>query len=1004
MPLLIETESRTNPLGSGSVDLRPKQVDAPGFTDTAMAGLRQESDIVSAFASKMRGVDIEASEDGFTGAQMWDRIKDTPYADRWESFVDVRNGAGFQAVKAQIDMEDEDNRTLAAAGGWGIAARIGGSLVSPTMFIPGGAVFRGAKTGGTILKTALATGAATGVAIGLQEAALHSSQETRELDVTGIGAGVLFGSLIGAGAGALFSRAERRAALAALESSQKADWDKPVDDAISELNEGIRASLSAGATKADTLDDLTIAGGKAVQGVVKTTGQLNPLLRALQSPNIETRRAASMLMDNPVYLRKNLDGDGDIAAETAMQQYTRGSVAQALEAQRLAFGEARKTGLEMRDRDFREAVGKAMRRGDHSEIPAVAAAARAWRQYVFEPLKNEAIRLGLLPKDVSPKTAISYLTRVYNRALIVAEQDKFKGVIRGWIRSGVDAEFRRNPGSFAEFVNEADLAAYVDDIVEDVYRNVTGQAGKDAPLPKDLVITRRGPLAERTLNIPDRDIERYLEDDIELIGTKYARVMAADVEITRQFGDPAMQGQMSAIREEYARLRKQTKDAEALTRLHEREKADIRDIQAVRDILRGHYLPDRQHTDFARITRAAMQFNYMRALGGLLISNIGDAFRPAVVNGMNRFLGEALVPMMTNLKAVKLSAKEGKLAGAVTERSLQSRIATLAELTDPYSHGTPFERFMTNAANVFTRMTLINEFTDFNKTVASVLTQNRMLRNARQAADKGFDSLPKAERAYMGFLGIGKGYAEDLGKAFARHGEDLDGVLVAHTDEWADELAGLRRAYYAALNKDVDRTIVTPGVGDVPLSAHDPIGKAFYQFRTFTLAANQRMLINGLQEGGGKFAMGMVPLVTAGMMVYWLKQVEAGREISDDPKVWIAEGLDRSGLFALAFEINSVAEKSLNLPGIYHMAGAKDGASRFQSRDTLGGLFPIVEMGQSAGKALGMLGADVTDTLTGEGGEISDAQLRGIRRLTPFASMPYWRWWIDGYALPNKKN
>lgn len=1003
MPLLMEEEADLLPLGAGSTDYRPAPGPAPSLLDAAMAGLRQESDIVSAFKDQMHGIDISADEKGYSGPEMWERIKGTPYQDHWSRFVNLRNGAAFSAMKSQIDMETDDNRTLAASGGWGIAARVGGSLVSPTMLIPGGAIVRGAKTGSTIMKTALAGGAATGVALGIQEGALHATQQAREVDPVGIAGGVLFGSLIGAGAGALFSRAERQAAMTALEATQRADWDKPVDDAVAELNEGIRASLSAGAHEPDTIDDLTMAGGKTVQGIIKTTGRLNPLMRALQSQNVETRRTAALLMDNPIYLKKNLEGEGVIAAETAMHQYTRGSVAQALDAQRAAYSEGRKTGMELKDRAFREAVGRSMRRGDQSEIPAVAAAAKAWRQHVFEPLKEQAIKLGLLPKDVSPKTAISYLTRMYNRALIIAEQDKFKRIIRNWIAGGVNAELRRNPGMHAEFVNQADFDAYVSEIVEDVYLNVIGQGGKDAPLPKDLVITKRGPLAERTLNIPDSDIERYLEHDIEMIGQRYARVMAADIEITRNFGDPTMRNQLSAIHDEYAKLRAKTSDGDELARLHKRAQEDIRDVTAVRDILRGHYLPDRQHTNFARMTRVAMQFNYMRALGGLLASNLGDAIRAPVVNGMGRYLNEIVRPLITNLKALKMSQKEARGSGAVSERALQSRIATLAELTDPYSHGSPFERFMTNMTNVFSRMTLINEFTDFNKSVASVLTQNRILRNARQAASRGFTSLSKAEQAYMGFVGLGKGYAEDLGKVFAQHGEEIDTVLVAHSDEWGDELSDMRRAWFAALNKDVDRTIVTPGIGDVPLAAHDPIGKAFFQFRTFTLAANQRMLINGLQEGGGKFAMSMVPAVTAGMMIYYLKQVEAGRELSDDPMVWLTEGADRSGLFPLAFEINSFAEKTLNLPGIYQLAGAKDGASRFQSRDTLGGLFPIVEMGQSAGKALGMVGADVNDTLTGDGAEVSDAQLRGLRRLTPFASLPYWRWWIDGYVLPTKK-
>src|SRR5690606_10946717 len=92
---------------------------------------------------------------------------------------------------------------------------------------------------------------------------------------------------------------------------------------------------------------------------------------------------------------------------------------------------------------FNEAVGRAMRRGDADANPMVAKAAASWRAAVFDPLKDQAIKAGLLPEDVSTTTALSYFTRVYKRPLIEAREAEFKAIVRRYIGQEVrNAEIR----------------------------------------------------------------------------------------------------------------------------------------------------------------------------------------------------------------------------------------------------------------------------------------------------------------------------------------------------------------------------------------------------------------------------------------------------------------------------------------------------------------------------------------------------------------------------------
>src|SRR5690606_33784717 len=106
------------------------------------------------------------------------------------------------------------------------------------------------------------------------------------------------------------------------------------------------------------------------------------------------------------------------------------------------YREHRRAGGTLSREDFRLAVGKAMRRGDVSPDPAVTKAAKVLRRDVVDPLAAEAQRLGLLPKDLEPRTAVSYFSRVYNVAALKANQAEFERIVAQWFERthGVDPD------------------------------------------------------------------------------------------------------------------------------------------------------------------------------------------------------------------------------------------------------------------------------------------------------------------------------------------------------------------------------------------------------------------------------------------------------------------------------------------------------------------------------------------------------------------------------------
>lgn len=1238
--------------------MRPDEPPSPSLMSIAGAALRQEN-IVGSLASSERFYSTLSGgfydlDDGYNVFDDPDFKPYEPYADRFDN---VFNRRAFDAVRADIDRERKDRDTLARSGWTGMALTMGATIADPTILLPGGALVKSGRLGYSAARSAASVGVAAGASTALQEAILQGSQELRTggESALNIGGSMILGGILGAGAARLFTAAEWRNAGQVL----KRALDDPAFDGDTDalhrdmIRIGDPNGVGAAAAQRDTLDDLSIADPLA-SAAAKATARMNPAMRLLHSPSVAARQTATQLFENSAVLKKHLEGRGDQAVESLVR-LSDGQVAQALEATNAAYKRARREGLSMTRKQFNEAVGAAMRRGDVSNIPGVSDAAQAWRVRVFDPLKDRAIKAGLLPENVKVETAASYFSRLWNRTAIEAKEAEFRQVTRNYIAGQIDhqvnAEIKRvdsrvlglqrqvddlelgmlrrreewrrrgdgmeptvedvggigavqmvrrykagerpvqperltqwlrrqardgiyDPGEqlasvfpearklpgllrkqrkdgvlglddlvlraweegflndagmvrigagggrdaaaerpgvrefldlldvdirgerhvvrisdqelaqvaeefdqalqaleragidldrplfgFAEqnvslraigdqvvgaldaldnqklgqlrgrmnemserrsleFVNDADRDAYIDDIVEGIFQNVTGRGG-DVP-PGPITITKRGPLKERVFDIPDEMVEQFLDSDVELAGRRYARMMAADVELVERFGSVNMDDQFAAIRDEFAELRAAVEanasmpgkaKAAELKRLNTAERRNLDDLTAVRDMLRGHYRPDVENSNFKRITQAVGVVNYLRTMGGVAVSSMTDLAMPAMANGLRPYLERGLLPMIRNMKAFRMSVAEAKKAGLVTERVLASRIAALAELVDPYSARSPAENFLRNVSAGFSRATGLLHWTDAMQSIASVLTQDRILANAVQAAERGFDSLGAVEKRFMGELGIGQARAEDIGRLFIDHGETIDGVRVANTDVWQND--DLVRAYRAAVSRDVRSTIIEPGVGDVPLtskggSAAGQLGRLALQFKSFMFASNQRVLIRQLGRDRGRFVSGLISLVALGMMVEYLKQMEKNwrtpEQIPDNPGYWIAAGLDRSGVFSVFFELQNVWGKVTPAPDLYTALQAPFGGG-----DQKSGRYAVRSVvDAAAGPSAGL----VTDTarLLGLGiragmgdPDVKEGDVGAMRRMVPFASLPYVRWMIDGLAVPEMK-
>ncbi len=235
-------------------------------------------------------------------------------------------------------------------------------------------------------------------------------------------------------------------------------------------------------------------------------------------------------------------------------------------------------------------------------------------------------------------------------------------------------------------------------------------------------------------------------------------------------------------------------------------------------------------------------------------------------------------------------------------------------------------------------------------------------------------------------LGINEADAVNIGKEMKRYAQQIDGVWIANPSKWDNQ--NLALMYGGAMRKESDRVIVIPGQ-EKPLFMSTELGKSIFQFRSFMFSATQRMTIAGIQGQDAHFMQGILGLTSLGMMAYAFKQWDAGRPLSDDPKDWVVEGIDRSGVLGIMMEANNTIEKiSNNSYGVRPMLGTSTPGSRFASRSRSEAF-----LGPSFGSLL-----ETTLKVTGaaaDGEEWKESDTRTLRRLLPYQNLLIFRQGID---------
>jgi hypothetical protein len=935
-----------------------------------------------------------------------DITKGTPWdhPDHISSIAKARSQRELDWIIGNLTRLKRNDETLANASTGAVlsasmAAGVLDPVMAPTLAVP-------AIRGGTVTRVVgtSATGAAMATA---SEAMLHATQPQRTLSesMMNVGAGAMFGALLGP-LGPRMSPEQVQKAIADIDhemrtiplftgdsvGAAKVEQNLPegfMDEMRAKVDSGeLSEEQASRAIRDKRVDWLKLKN----EPLLKVFAFGSPVLRVGTSRSYKAREVLEQLIEDSFIRTKNEFGHtSGPATETIIKGHVDVAVTdihRILNEEYANYvGTTSKVGQvvsRVKDRDvlsfdeFSDMVGMAQRNADESDIAEVAAAAGRIRKDIDAPLEEILVREKIIKAVETedgwvakvPVGDKSYFPRVYNFEKILNDRAGFKKAIINAIRSKIT-----DPEDMAKF-DEAlpTLNRHLNDTVDKITSSPHGFYDKE-------FVPASGFFKKRELGVSSDDLAEYLVNDIRSVKESYLREVVPQLELQKRFSGIDLEDELRAIEKEYDQLIEDVGPGKKSAKLVKERDRVVRDIKAMRDVILHRYKrPEDPTSVFHKAGRFVRAHNFITSLGGMTVASIPDVGQTIARIGFKPFakgLGKlALMP-----KSYNISRKQAKRMGAGLDAALNNRAASLMTLEDNYSSVHRFDRNIDKAVRGFSKATGMTYWNSSLKQFAGTIYMDDL----GSMIEKG---LTKRQMTEMAAAGIDKDMWTRIQAQWKEHGSVDEGFRSPNVDDWTD--AEARQALSGAVLKEVDTSVVTPGAGDLPLFSRSDVGKVISQFKTFIFTAHNRIFLAGTQRMGFDQFMGMMTMLSLGSAAYGMKEWAAGREPNTNWETLVREGLDKSGYFGYLSDINALTEKATR--GTLGLRAALGGEplSRYASKSVIHDL-----LGPTAGKsgdyvtALGTVSALLT------GGEISESDVKAMRRLIPYQNLIYIRRFLN---------
>lgn len=956
----------------------------PTFTDTLGAAFRQNN-IVGSLLSGSQAPDVEAFSIGneLYGAE--DPVYD-PFANEGEDisggydpmlFVRANSKAEVDAIKNNVDMEKRDKDILSKSTTLkSLAANLVAGTFDPTILLPFATVTKGAG----ILTNFAKAAAATSGAIGVQEAGLQATQQTRTAEETieNMAAGALLGGALGSALGKL--GAKKANAIKEVIKSELGGSGSRVPTYVESLTNPL-IDGNIGAAKVDLSKGSELA---AALGMDKIAGRL-PLVRTSTLKSGKANLFFERLLENPLMRQKNLEGKAsELAAET-VAKLAEGDKAFVSMTIKDAFVK-HKTSANAQQRlnysDFKTELYRAMYKGDVSDVKEVSDVIKTLRSGTLDKWRDELINAKLLSPEQVSRTDATYIPRKIVKNKVLANPNGFiSAIVDGMtalkqneiarltsLGGGADEKASKRLLELAEIGEDEMLGTarnLLNDITNDAGAGVYRWAGDINALPS---------MTKSRMPIPTDYIEEFINTDAEDVLIRFINESSGKAAVAKRFGDLNATISKQEIVQEYDNMIRDAVADPKLARKLQNEKAQVlSDMDYYIAAVSGQPITNTTHDTAVRFGRAIRQVNSMRMLGNVVLSSLVEPVRVIVANGMLRTLSN-LPDVFRSLSAAinKAPAKDLERIGIGLDGFLNSRISEMQMIDNPIGTNTKLERGIDYAQKKFFSAVGLNLWTDWEKNLSATLFSKDLIEAGTKILNGG--TVSKNKMAEFASMGLDADALRLAAEEYSKYGDLSDMSLFLNTDAWEQKwVAG---AVLGAIKKSTDSYVVSRKAASIPRILSDTeVGKIFGQFMGYSATATTDVLYKSAQKlaHGDLRGASMLSLMTLmGVAQYMIKTKLSGGEISTDPSELLYAGFDQGGAFGLAPNIIGKMD-SMTGNAISDAFGLKN--VKYRQQDVLGAI--AGPTGDTISK-----GAKIaTDVIRGN---VTDKTINNIRKLIPF--------------------
>lgn len=619
--------------------------------------------------------------------------------------------------------------------------------------------------------------------------------------------------------------------------------------------------------------------------------------------------------------------------------------------------------------EFNKRVGLALMRGgdnvDDSMSPFINEAAKSYRQ-VLDLVRGQGEQVGLFAKEFEKQLAKLRKDSDGNAPAIRRLESKIANLrsmgaaatinSKGYFPRIYDVDYLlSNQGRSQWFRTLAPVVG--NDSAQAAYNKITNSFDDTIEGFEGLLEdVAAGASKARMLDVDDELLVPFLDFNVEAVVRDHVRRMGMDIELTRKFGSISMDDIIDRLPTSQAK----------------------RDVTALRDIIRGTYgRPSDPYSHLNRGITLLKNFSPLVYMGGAAVSSLPDIARPIMTEGINAFAGTMLKKFRSQNREIikQMNRKMVREVGEALDMTLSMRAFAMADIGSTFGRQSRIERTIKDLQAPFFLLNGLNIWNTVMKEFAGLTISQRMFRAMRTDWQK----LNKADKERLLANGIDGPMAARINAMMNVEGfsTKVDGMVFPELGRWTD--TGAADTFKRALNQQINRTIVTPDVGDRALWTQTHVGSMIAQFKSFGQASTNRVLISGLQERNANFYMGAIAMTGLGILVNEIKDFQYG---STKERTWgqvLSDGIDRAGLLAIFSDINHALETvSSNRVGLDALAGGQP-TNYGGVRRTIG------EFGPSA-SILYDFGNMVSETFQGEA--FSKSFMGSMRRTTPYMSHP----------------